>query len=131
MLSKSSRREILRVSTGIFILGFVMVLFFFAFNITGYEVILGALLGCTFSSLSFALLALSLERSLVKEKSAAGAGLSTSYTARLLGAAAMILLAIKAPCFNHWAAIIPLSFQQIVIMVLTVADNIKKRSENN
>jgi len=131
MLSKTSKRDVLRVSTGIFILGFVMVLFFFIFGITGYEVILGALLGCSYSSLSFLLLALSLEKSLVKQEKIAGASMSTSYTARLLGAAVMIIIAIKSPYFNHWAAIIPLLFQRIVIMALTIYDNFKKRSENN
>ena len=131
MLSKTSRRDVMRVSTGIFILGFVMVLFFFIFNIKGVEVITGALLGCGYSSLSFLLLALSLERNLSKEKKNASAAMSSGYTARLLGAAAIIIISIKLPYFNHWATIIPLFFQRIVIMIITIYDNMRKRSENN
>ena len=130
MLSKSILRDVLRVGIGIYILGVVMVLFFFIFKITGYEVILGALLGCTYSTLSFLFLAISLETSLSKEKNAAKTSMGTGYTLRLLGAAAMIIWAIKAPYFNYLAAIIPLLFQRIVIMILSFSDTRKnKRSE--
>lgn len=125
MLSKSNMRDVIRVSLGIYLSGAVMLLIFLMSGNFSKEVFLGAVLGCTYSCLSFLFLAFSLEHSLTKGKAAATASVGSGYGLRLLGAALMIFWAIKAPYFNEWAAIIPLFFQRPVVMLLSFADSRK------
>ncbi len=125
MLSKSVIRDVLRVSCGNYVCGILMIIIFLALKKFDLTVLSGAFLGCTFSSLSFLFLAFSLERSVGAGTNTAKAKMTSSYTIRLISAGIMIFWAIKAPYFNHWAAIIPLFFQRFVINILTIIDNRK------
>lgn len=115
-MTKNVKIDVLRVACGNFILGAVMVLIFALVGYFSLEVIWGALLGCSFVSLSFLSLAISVSRNVEKDPKNAQQRVSATYTFRLLCAAAMIIIAIKVPAFNAVAAIIPLFYQRFVVM---------------
>lgn len=115
-MTKSVKTDVLRVAAGNFALGAVMVLIFAIAGYFSQRVVWGALLGCSFVSLSFLWLAISVSRNVEKDPKNAQQRVSATYTLRLLCAAAVILLAVKAPCFNAIAAIIPLFYQRFVVM---------------
>ena len=122
-MTKKTWTDVLYVTAGNFILGVVMVL---VFALTGYfslEVIWGALLGCSFVSLSFLSLAITVSKSVEKDPKNAQARVSSTYTLRLILAGVMIYIAIKLPMFNYVAAIIPLFYQRLVISVVGYVRN--------
>lgn len=119
MISRTSLKEVARVSGGIFLLGIIeFVIFLFA----GADIVdttIGILLGCACSSFNFLILAITLEFSLSGNK-IAGLTVGASYILRLTIAAIVIYISIKSQYINHWAAIIPLFFQSIVIIILSI-----------
>ena len=117
-MTKKTWIDVLRVTIGNFALGVVMVIIFALIGKFSYQVVLGALLGCGFVSLSFLWLAFSVTKNVAKDPENAKKRVSASYTYRLLAACAMIILAVKAPVFNPIAAIIPLLWQRIVVSVV-------------
>lgn len=114
-MTKSVWNDVLKVTLGNFILGFVMVLIFALVGHFSIEVVFGALLGCSFVSLSFLSLAISVAKNVEKDPKNAQARVSATYTLRLLAAAVMIFAAIKLPVFNWVSAVIPLFYQRFVI----------------
>ena len=118
-MTKKTWTDVLRVTLGNFILGVVMVIVFALTGNFSYQVVLGALLGCSFVSLSFLWLAFSVSKNVEKDPENARKRVSATYTYRLLAAAAMIIVAVKLPgVFNWIAAIVPLFYQRIVISVV-------------
>ena len=117
-MTKSVKTDVLRVSAGNFILGAVMVVVFALTGNFSLPVVWGTVLGCSFVSLSFLWLAISVSKNVEKDPKNAQARVSATYTFRLLAAAAMIIIAIKLPCFNYVAAIIPLFYQRFVVMAV-------------
>lgn len=115
-MTKSVKTDVLRVAIGNFALGAVMVIIFALVGQFSLPVLWGALLGCSFVSLSFLWLAVSVSKNVEKDPKNAKARVSSTYTLRLVCAAAMIVLAIKVPVFNWVAAVIPLFYQRFVIM---------------
>ena len=97
-------------------------------------VIWGALLGCSFVSLSFLWLAVSVSKNVEKDPENARKRVSATYTYRLLAMAVMVVVAIKLPVFNWVAAILPLFYQRIVITVVgkirSKEDSKKEVAEN-
>jgi uncharacterized membrane protein len=128
-MTKNTLREVARVTAGNFLLGFVMVIIFALIGKFSLSVVLGALLGNAFVSLSFLWLGFSVEKNVAKDPKNAQARVSATYTLRLLAAAAMIFISIKLPCFNCAAAIIPLFYQRFVIMAVGFISNKKKASK--
>lgn len=115
-MTKNVKTDVKRVAIGNFILGAVMVLIFALVGYFSIEVVWGALLGCAYVSLSFLWLAISVSKNIEKDPKNAQQRVSATYTFRLICAAAVIILAIKAPVFNAVAAIIPLFYQRFVVM---------------
>lgn len=114
-MTKNVKTDVLRVTAGNFALGAVMVLIFVLIGKFSIEVVWGALLGCSFVSLSFLWLAISVSKNVEKDAENARKRVSATYTYRLLAMAAMIIIAIKLPWFNWIGAIIPLFYQRFVI----------------
>lgn len=117
-MTKNVKTDVLRVAAGNFILGAVMVI---VFALTGWfslSVVWGALLGCSFVSLSFLWLAISVSKNVEKDPENAQKRVSATYTYRLLAMAVMVVVAIKLPVFNWVAAVIPLFYQRIVITLV-------------
>ena len=125
MLSKSSIYEIKRLGIGILILSLLMLLIFIV--TLGYDnsYLLGALLGAGASYLNFIFLAFGVENSVKRSKNAAKGYMGSGYFLRLAFIAVVIYFAINSPYINHWAAIIPLIFPRIVIMILGIIDSKK------
>ena len=126
-MTKSVRTDVVRVTLGNFLFGAIMVLIFFLVGHFSMPVIWGALLGNAFISLSFLWLAMSVSKNLEKDPKNAQARVSATYTFRLIAAAIMIIVAIKLPLFNWVAAVIPLFYQRIVIMI---AGHIRSKEVN-
>lgn len=115
-MTKKTWTDVLRVTTGNFILGTVMVLIFALAGYFSLPVVLGALLGCSFVSLNFLFLAYTVAKNVEKDPENAQKKVSATYTLRLILVGAMVIVAIKFDIFNWLAAIIPLFYQRFVIM---------------
>lgn len=117
-MSKEIKSDVLKVAIGNFSLGAIMVCIFALLGYFSHTVVLGALLGCSYVSLSFLWLALSVSKNVERDPENARKKVSSTYTLRLLAAAIVVFIAIKAPVFNVWAVIIPLFYQRFVIMAV-------------
>lgn len=117
-MTKSVKTDVLRVAAGNFILGGVMFIVFALAGQFSLKVVWGALLGCSFVSLSFLHLAISVSKNLEGDIENARKRVSTTYTYRLLAMAVVVIAAIKLPAFNWVAAVIPLFYQRIVIGIV-------------
>ncbi len=115
-MTKSVKTDVLRVTLGNFLLGAIM-LVVFVFIDTKYfpEAVWGALLGCSYASLSFLWLAFSVSKNVEKDPDNAKKRVAATYTYRLLAMALVVIVAIKSPVFNWVAAVIPLFYQRFVI----------------
>lgn len=118
-MTQSVKTDVKRVTIGNFILGALM-LVVFALVDTKYfpGAIWGALLGCSYVSLSFLWLAISVSRNVEKDPDNAKKRVAATYTYRLLAMAAVIILSIKVDCFNWVATIIPILCQRIVVEIV-------------
>lgn len=123
-MTKSVKTDVLRVTLGNFILGAVMIVIFAVVDYFYKKgtffpgAIWGALLGCSFVSLSFLWLAFSVSKNIEKDPENAQKRVSATYTYRLIATGAMVLIAIKVPIFNPVAAVIPIFYQRFVIMLV-------------
>ncbi len=117
-MTKNVKTDVLRVAAGNFILGGIMVVIFALVGHFSLDVLWGALLGCSFVSLSFLWLAISVSKNVEKDPENARKRVSATYTYRLLAMALMVVIAIKLPVFNWVAAVIPLFYQRIVITLV-------------
>lgn len=115
-MTKNVKIDVLRVTAGNFLLGAVMVLIFALAGYFSLPVVFGALLGCSYASLSFFILAVAVTKSVEKDPENAQKKVSATYTLRLIAAAVVIVVAIKLDIFNWLAAVIPLFYQRFVIM---------------
>lgn len=101
-----------------------------AFYIAGYGgtgAVLGALIGYAAALLNYFLLALTIDIS-VKRKTSVQAFMGLSYTLRLVIIAAAVIFAIKSDYINYIAAVIPLVFPRIIILI-TKAHRSKKHGD--
>lgn len=120
MLNKNLFDEVVKMIVGVFLLSIIMVVVFAAFGYFDMKVIWGALLGSAGCILNYAFLAFSIQKLVEKEEGEAKGLMGLSYVLRMIFIAAVIILAIKADCFNYLACVIPFCFPRIVIMVLNV-----------
>lgn len=118
-MTKSVKTDVLRVAVGNFILGALM-LVVFAIVDTKYfpEALWGALLGCSYTSLSFLWLAFSVSKNVEKDPENAKKRVAATYTYRLLAMAAVIIVSIKVEAFNWIATVVPILCQRIIIEVV-------------
>ena len=125
MLSKDLFKEVMKMLLGVLILSFVMVVVFWIAGFFDVTVIWGALLGVATCVLNYYFLALSIQNSVSKNEGGAKGTMGISYTLRMIFIGAAVIMAIKLPCFNYLAAVIPLVFPSIIIKIL----NISKKGE--
>lgn len=118
--SNDMRANIIKVSMGVLILTALMLVIFAVIKKFDITVLWGALLGCGFTILSFLMLSVSVQMSVDRSKNGAQGLMGISYTVRLMLTATMVILAIKLPVFNYIAAVIPLIFPRLVIMILNI-----------
>ncbi len=116
------KRETLRVAIGSIILSCVMELVFVLIGKWDYTVLLGNLLGLAAAVLNFFLMAVTVTNCMSMEKDKAALKIRASQAGRLFMMAAFAACAALLPCFNIWAALIPLLFPSIVVAVLRLID---------
>ena len=135
-------QETKRIAGGTLILTAAMLIVFALLGRMDYTVVLGALLGAAYAVGNFFLLALSVQMAAEKmngshpaplpepeegeepteaplspEAQEARKKMQLSYTGRMLLLIVVAIVAIKAPCFNAIAALIPMLFPRIIIFI--------------
>ena len=140
--------ETKKIAYGVGVLTLLMIAVFLILRKFDYTVALGALLGSAAAIGNFFLMALTVQKvteempqlpeqeeqetdgdvpeeekkepPLSREAAQAGKRMQLSYTLRMLGMAAVAVLAISAPVFNPWAALIPMLFPRLVIAAVNM-----------
>ena len=130
MLTREIKNDIKKLAVYVIVMTVIMVGIFALYGYFGLPVILGALLGCTAAVLNFALLAVTLSKSLDKAENATRT-MGISYVLRMLLIAGVVMLAIASPVFNYVAAVIPLVFPRIAIFIMNIKKKKKVKSEND
>lgn len=99
----------------------VLIVMFFA---TGYDytLVTGGLLGNVACVLNFYLLGITAEISVRKTAKAAQTYMNVMYCVRYLGMFFVMTAAALLPCFNLFAAILPLLFPRLSIMLRAVRE---------
>ena len=118
MKTESVYKDALKVSAVIFVLGIIEFIIFTLFMNFRTDILIGTLYGCAFTSLNFFYLAYCVNRSVERDEKAAKAYMSATYTLRMLLTAVMIVIAAKVDIIYLWAAIIPLAFTRIAVMIV-------------
>ena len=116
-MSKEVIKEIKKMFFMILIMSALELLLFFAFGYFNMAGLYGTLLGALVSFLNFLFLGITVEISVKKGKGGAQGAMGLSYTVRLLFIALAVIFAIKSPNINYVAAVIPLIFPRLGIMI--------------
>ena len=123
------KKQIVQIALGALILSGAELLVYLIIRRMSLSVLLGTLYGCAFTVLSFILLAYFVQKAVDKSENGAKAYMSGAYTLRLLLTAAMVVAAFKIPQINWLAAVIPLLFPRLIIMVLNLKGKIRPDKE--
>lgn len=129
MLTDDIKKDIKKLALYVFVMTAIMVGFFAACGYFDTGVILGALLGYATAMANFILLAITLSKSLGRAENATRT-MGLSYVLRMVLIAAVVIIAITLPIFNYVAAVIPLLFPRIAIMIMNLK-NKKVKPEND
>lgn len=129
MLTDDIKKDIKKLALYVFVMTAIMVGFFAACGYFDTGVILGALLGYATAMANFILLAITLSKSLGRAENATRT-MGLSYVLRMVLIAAVVIIAITLPIFNYAAAVIPLLFPRIAIMIMNLK-NKKVKPEND
>lgn len=123
------KKQIAQITVGTLILGAAELLVYLIIRRLDLGVVFGTLYGCAFTVLSFILLAYFVQKAVDKSENGAKAYMSGTYTLRLLLTAAMVIAAFKIPQINWLAAVIPLLFPRLIIMILNLKGKIRPNKE--
>ena len=132
MLSPEMKKQLREILGFVIALGLVQLCVFFILGRTAIEVpflkaLAGTAAGCAVAMLNMLLLAIGIERAVDKGEKAAQAAMSGGYMLRLAVIAVYVFAVIKLPgVFSVWAAIIPLTFTRIAIMMITLKNASRK-----
>lgn len=87
----------------------------------------GTVAGCAVSVLSMVLLGIGIERAVDKGEKKAQASMGGGYMLRLAVVAVYVFAVIKLPAiFNIWAALIPLLFPRLAVMIINLKNGKKQ-----
>ncbi len=123
MLSPEIKKQVKTISAAVLAMGLVQLGVFLVLSFTAQvsfaKALAGTAAGCLAAVLNLVLLAVSVEKSVAKSSRGAQAHMTLAYMGRLLLTAAEVIAVIKLPgIFNLWAAVIPLVFPRIAIMLI-------------
>ncbi len=131
MKNNSVYKDAAKVCLVILLLGIVEFIIFSVFLSLRIDILIGVVYGCAFTCANFFFLAYSVNKSIDKGPSGAKTQMAMSYNARLVLTAIMIIFAANSSAIHFWAAIIPLLFQRVAILIVSAINSRKKRSENS
>ncbi|MBR3740369.1 MAG: hypothetical protein IKN04_07885 [Clostridia bacterium] len=145
--------ETKKMALGVGVLTVLMIAVFLIIRKFDFTVLLGAILGCAAAVGNFFLMALTVqkvtgdmpvlpkkeeetneaedeekERPLSDEAKQAGKKMQLSFLLRMLMLGGVAVLAISAPIFHPWAALLPMLFPRIVIALRSVFENKQKEA---
>ena len=84
----------------------------------------GTAAGCVIAVISMVMLAVGIENAVDKGEKGAQAAMSGGYMLRLVVTAVYVFAVIKLPgIFNIWAAVIPLIFPRLAIMIINLKNS--------
>lgn len=130
-LQPASQKELARIGVGTLLCTAAMLVVFALLGFAGlvkfdYTVWLGALGGAVVAILNFAILCLTVQKvAAMADDPNQRARVQLSYNGRLMFQAAWCVIAYLAPCFQVFAAVLPLLFPRIVIYILQVTGKYK------
>lgn len=124
-MSPEMKKQLKEIAGFVIALGFLQLCVFFilgraTMDAAFLKALAGTLAGCAVAMLNILLLAAGLERAVEKGEKGAQLSMGSGYLLRLAVIAVYVFAAIKLPgIFNIWAAIVPLVFPRIAIMIIT------------
>ncbi|MEG2595454.1 MAG: ATP synthase subunit I [Ruthenibacterium sp.] len=130
------KQETLHICLGVLALSGVMNLVFALFGKWSLGVLWGTLLGGGWAVCNFFLLGLSVQQMTADPSEKRGKlKLQLSYSLRMLGTLVVVVLAVKLKCFVWLAAVLPLFFPRITILIMQMLglykpDKTKKGDEH-
>lgn len=101
-------------------------LVFLVIGFWGTDVLLGSLLGYGVSVLNFYLLGISVQKAMEKEPKQAQAYMQSTYNGRMGIETVACIIAFVVPVFNGIAAVFPLIFTRISIMLIQAKEKNSK-----
>lgn len=122
MLEASLKKEVIRMCAGISVMSVLMLLVFALFGRFDTPVLYGAILGTGITVLNYFLLALSVSYIANATPEKAKLFMHISYFLRIILIAAAVACAIRLPFFNYIAAVLPLIFERLVIIIMHSRD---------
>ena len=125
MKNNSVYKDAAKVCFVIILLSIVEFIIFSVFLSLRIDILIGVVYGCAFTCANFFYLAYSVNKSIDKGPSGAKAQMAMSYNARLVLTAIMILIAATSSAIHFWAAIIPLLFQRVAILIVSAMNSRK------
>ena len=110
-------KETGHIALGVALGDVVMLVVFAILRRMDYTVLLGTLLGSVAAIGNFLLMGVSAQRAM-EDPDRAKAMVQRSYTLRMLGLVAVMVLGVAAPCFHIIAVIVPILMPGIIIVVM-------------
>lgn len=136
MLSPEMKKQLREILGFVALFGFVQLCVFFILGRTAIDVpflkaLAGTAAGCAVAMLNILFLAIGIEKAVNKGEKGAQAAMGGGYMLRLAVIAVYVFAVIKLPdAFNVWAAIIPLTFTRIAIMIINLKNAGIKGGDN-
>lgn len=116
-IDKTVKRETLFIASVVLILSALMQAVFLIIGQWDITVLLGNILGALAAVLNFLLLGITIQHATTKEEKDARGVMATSQRLRTLGIFVCAIVGAVAPCFNIFAALIPLFFPRIAMAI--------------
>lgn len=121
-------KETGRVAAGVLLGAAVMLVVFALLHRLDYTVVLGALLGSAAAVANFFIMGLMLQKAL-DDPDRTKAIVQRSYTLRMLGMIAVMIVGFAAPCFHVVAVVIPFLLPGITIQAMRLLGLYKPREK--
>lgn len=119
------RLETKRIAAGTVILSVVMEAVYLLGGWWDYTVLLGNLLGAAGAVLNFFLMGLTIQQAAQEDQKKASNLIKLSQLLRLLMLFVVAIVGVCLPCFDMWAALIPLFFPRLVIPAIQYVEKRK------
>lgn len=115
-MQEATKRETLHIGVGVLGLCLVMHLVYALCGAWSLRVLWGSLLGGGWAIVNFVLLAFTVQAAAAEENEKRGKlKMQLSYSVRMLGTLAVVILGVNLSCFSWPAAVAPLLFPRLTI----------------